>query len=363
MHAALRREMATVSLGGVLVGAGQPTFVCAEAGQNHNGSMDKAKRLIDIAVEAGAQCVKFQKRDVDSLFTQRALDRPYDSVHAFAPTYGAHRRAVEFSEAQFAELKAYADERKIAFTASPWDIKSVDVLMRVGVPFFKVASADLTNWPLLEYILRQGKPVVLSTGMATMEQVREVVARAKRINPQLVVLQCASTYPCDASAVNLRVMDAYRRELGVVAGYSGHEKGIAISVAAAALGAAFIERHITEDRTQKGNDHAASLEPGGLQKMIRDIRQVEQALGDGRKKVEPGEAAVKLKLAKSICSTRAIPAGTTFAEDMLCCKSDVVAGISPLHLYAVIGRNARRDVAADTAIQPDDVVTWTRRDD
>jgi len=337
---------------GVEVGPDHPCFIIAEAGINHNGSLQKAKELITAAHAAGAQCVKFQKRDVDSLFTVAARNRPYTSGNAFAPTYGEHKKFLEFTEEQFVELKQFADHTGILFTASPWDVKSADLLERVGVPFYKVASADLCNWPLLSHILAKGKPVVMSTGMASMAEVSRVVTQAVRVNPRVVLLQCTSTYPTPPGDVNLSVIQTYAREFdGLVVGYSGHENGIALSLAAATLGASVIERHLTQDRSQKGGDHAASLEPGGLRKLVRDIRTVEEARGNGVKRVMPGEEAVLLKLGKSVCSTRKIEEGEVIEVGMLCCKSDVVAGVKPLDLDSLTGGVASRTIPADCAVQ------------
>ena len=348
----------SVRLGDTLVGKDHPCFIIAEAGINHNGCLNKAKKLIDIAVSSGAQCVKFQKRDVNSLFTERAKHRVYNSTNSFGNTYGEHKHFLEFNEQQFTELKQYADSKNILFTASPWDIKSVDLLERIGVPFYKVASADLTNTPLLEYILRKNKPVILSTGMATMNTVSLVVSKALLINPRIILLQCTSTYPAEENATNLRVMDTYRTAFpSVVIGYSGHERGIAISLAAATMGASLIERHITEDRTQKGGDHSASLEPSGFVKLIRDIRNMESALGDGVKRIMPGEEDVYKKLAKSVCTINPIPKGTTITPDMVCCKSDTIQGISPLAWSQIIEAVAKQDIDADVALQLSDLTT------
>lgn len=345
-------DMSEVKLGRIPVGKNYPCFFIAEAGINHNGSLEKAKSLIDIAHESGAQCVKFQKRDIDSLFTEAARNRVYNSANAFGVTYGQHKEFLEFTEEQFVELKAYADKVGIMFTASPWDHKSVDVLERVGVPFYKVASADLTNWPLLEYILNKGKPVILSTGMASMSTVWDIVEKAKKINPNLVILQCTSTYPPPPQDINLDVIRTYQNEFpDVVVGYSGHEKGLAISLAAVVIGASVIERHLTEDRTQKGGDHAASLEPDGFKRLVRDVRVVELARGDGIKRVMPGEDSILLKLGKSICSISAIPSGTKITKEMLCCKSDIVCGMSPMRIEDIVGKTAVCDISADTAIQ------------
>jgi sialic acid synthase len=330
-----------------LVGDGHPYFVIAEIGINHQGDPEIARELIRAAHEAGADAVKFQKRDYEHHLTAAGLDRPYPGSDSFGETYGDHKRALELSENAFYELKDYATELGILFTASGWDEPSVDFLAKLDVPFFKVSSADLTNFPLLEHTAAIGKPLILSSGMASIDTVEQAVELVCAINPRVVLMQCSSNYPSQPEEINLRVIQTFRERFPeLVIGYSGHEKGIAVTVAAAAMGAAVLERHLTLDRTMKGGDHAASLEPQGLAKMIRDLRILEVALGDGVKRFLPTEKPIFEKLAKCICAVRRIPAGTVLSAEMLRAKSPAV-GLSPMHFRRVMGRRTLVDLEPD----------------
>src|SRR4051794_28099131 len=249
----------TIRIGGHLVGEGQPVFFIAEAGVNHNGDPELASKLVRLAAEARADAVKFQKRTVQDILIAEYLRRPYTVPTALGPTYGEHRDKLELSDQAYHDLKALCAEERIEFMASAWDHRSADFLEEVGVSAYKMASADLTNLPLLEHVARKGKPMLISTGMSDMTEVAEAVETVRKHNDQLVLLQCTSTYPADNEKLNLRVMDNYRRTFNCLVGYSGHERGLAPSEAAAALGACVIERHFTIDRTMIGPDHAASL--------------------------------------------------------------------------------------------------------
>ena len=287
----------TIDLGGRLIGDGQACFIIAEAGVNHNGRLDLAKRLIEVAAEAKADAVKFQKRTVQDILTAEALLQPYVSLDGVSTTYGKHRERLELPEDAYRELAAYAKRLGLIFLASAWDPRSADFLESLGVPAFKVASADVTNLPLLEHIAKKRKPILLSTGMSDLEEVAEAVAVVKRVHDQLVLLQCTSSYPCEHHEVNLRVMQTMRATFDVLVGYSGHERGLAPSQAAVALGAAVIERHFTLDRTLKGTDHAASLEPDGMRKLVRDAAAVNSALTTQTEEIlaieEPQRAKLK----------------------------------------------------------------------
>ncbi|MEE9324791.1 MAG: N-acetylneuraminate synthase family protein, partial [Dehalococcoidia bacterium] len=256
----------TIQVGNRLVGEGQSCFIVAEAGVNHNGDVALARKLIDVAVEAGADAVKFQKRSIEEIFIQSYLENPYFSVNGLGATYGEHRRRLELTEDEFAYLIEYAREKGIIFYASAWDARSADFLDSLQVPAFKITSADVTNLPLIEHIAKKRKPIFMSTGMSTMDEVDEAVATIMRYHDQLILQHCVSTYPCESKDVNLQVMNTLRTRFGVPVGYSGHERGIAIPAAAAALGAVVVEKHFTLDRTMKGPDHAASLEAQGLQR-------------------------------------------------------------------------------------------------
>jgi N-acetylneuraminate synthase len=279
-------------LGGRPVGDGHPCYVIAEIGINHNGDIEVAKRLVDVAVLAGCEAVKFQKRTVDVVYTPEELAKPRETP--FGTTNGELKRALEFGREQYQEIDAYCRTKPIAWTASGWDEASVDFIDEFDPPYYKVASASLTDDALLEHTRAKGKPVVLSTGMSTLEQIDHAVEVLGK--EDLVLLHCCSAYPSQYRDLNLRAIPVLRERYGVPIGYSGHETGIASSVAAVALGACVVERHITLDRSMWGSDQAASLEPNGISRVVRDIRLVEEAMGDGVKRVADTEVPVMQKL-------------------------------------------------------------------
>jgi len=231
-----------IKLGSKTIAKGQPCFIIAEAGINHNGKVGLAKKLVDIAAAAGADAVKFQKRDINSVFIKEVLNRSYSGPHSFGKTYRGHKKALEFSDRDFRKIKKYCDKKKILFLASGWDRKSVDFLESLDVAAFKIASADLTNTALLRHTARKKKPIILSTGMATMKEVIRGVGTVRKINERLVVLHCTSTYPCKTQEVNLNIIRTYKRKFGPLVGYSGHELGIATTLCAVVMGAVMVAR-------------------------------------------------------------------------------------------------------------------------
>jgi N-acetylneuraminate synthase len=282
----------SVTIAGRVVGSGHPCYVVAEIGINHNGDLDIAKRLIDVAVGAGCEAVKFQKRTVEVVYSPAELERPRESP--FGTTNGELKRGLEFGKDEYREIDAYCRQKGIVWFASPWDEASVDFLEQFAVPCHKIASASLTDDALLRHVRKTGKPVILSTGMSTMAQVDHAVQVLGRND--LIVLHATSTYPASYDELNLKVIPVLAQRFGVPVGYSGHETGIASSVASIALGAAMVERHLTLDRAMWGSDQAASLEPNGMNRLLRDIRLVEQAFGDGEKRLLPREVPIMEKL-------------------------------------------------------------------
>jgi N-acetylneuraminate synthase len=283
----------SVSVGDKLVGRGHPTYVIAEIGLNHNGDVGIAKQLIDIAVGAGCDAVKFQKRTPEICVPpeQRLIERetPWGRM-----TYMDYRYRVEFEEEQYSEIDNYCSKLGVHWFASPWDVPSVHFLQRYDVVTYKVASASLTDHELLRAIRETGKPIILSTGMSTLEEIDRAVEVVG--TERLIMLHATSTYPMPAHEANLRTINTLADRYGVPIGYSGHERGLQISLAAVALGAVAVERHITLDRTMWGSDQAASLEPEGLRHLVRDIRILQDALGDGVKRVFEGELAPRARL-------------------------------------------------------------------
>lgn len=282
----------TVPIGGRLVGEGHPCFIVAEIGINHNGSLDLAKALIDAAVQTGCDAVKFQKRTIEVVYTSEELARPRDNP--FGPTNGDLKRGLEFGKDEYEEIERYCREQGMLWYASCWDEGSVDFMAPFDTPCYKIASASLTDDNLLRRHRQDGRPLILSTGMSTLEQIDHAVEVLGTDN--LIILHCTSTYPSKPDELNLRVMANLRTRYDVPVGYSGHEVGLATSVAAAALGACMIERHITLDRAMWGSDQAASVEPGGFARLVKDIRAVEKALGNGRKVVYDSERPIIEKL-------------------------------------------------------------------
>ena len=342
----------TIRIGDRLIGEGQPCFVIAEGGVNHNGDRALALKLVDIAARAGADAIKFQKRSIPDILVRAALDARYVKPTSLGATYGEHRARLELSDDVYSELMDAARKRDVLFLASAWDRPSADFLERLGVPAFKIASADLTNLPLIDHIAAKAKPVLLSTGMSTLEEVADAVTTVRRHHDELILLQCTSTYPAENEDLNLRAMELLRREFGVLVGYSGHERGLAPTEAAVALGAVVVERHITTDRTLPGPDHAASLEPRGLELLVRNIRNIEAALGAPIKRVLDRERPVRERLAKSVVAARDIHAGQRITANDLTVKGPG-HGISPRFLRHLVGVVAKVDVAADTLLPPE----------
>ena len=280
-------------IAGKQIGEGQPVYVIGEIGLNHNGSIEIAKQLIDVAFDAGAQAVKFQKRTPEIATPQHMRDVPRETPWG-TMSYLEYRYRVEFEEEQYTEIASYSASKGLAWFASPWDVPSVDFLEKMNVPAFKIASASVTDLEMLTAIRETGKPTILSTGMSTIEQIDRAVETLGTEN--LHLMHATSTYPLPPEEANLRTIQTLKDRYGVPIGYSGHEPGLQISIAAVALGATSLERHITLDRAMWGSDHSASLEPKGFKNLIRDVRIIEQALGDGVKRVFPGELAPLSKL-------------------------------------------------------------------
>lgn len=281
-----------IKVGSRLVGHGNPCFVIAEIGINHNGDLETAKKLIVAAHAAGCDAVKFQKRTVEVVFTPEELARPRESP--FGTTNGELKYGLEFGEKEYAEIDRFCRSLGIMWFASCWDEGSVDFIERFAPPCYKIASASLTDDNLLRHHRRYGRPIILSTGMSTLEQIDHAVSVLGK--EDLLVLHCTSTYPSKPAELNLRVIPALRERYGVPVGYSGHETGLSTSLAAVAMGACALERHITLDRAMWGSDQAASVEPHGFSRLVRDVRVIEQAFGDGAKRLYDSEVPIMKKL-------------------------------------------------------------------
>jgi N-acetylneuraminate synthase len=286
----------TVCLGDRRVGSGEPTYVIAEIGINHNGDVGLAKQLIDIAVGAGCDAVKFQKRTPELCVPPEQQELMRETPWGMM-TYLEYRRRIEFGREEYADIDHHCRERDITWFASTWDPPSVDFIEQFGPACYKIASASLTDDELLHRLAKSGRPLILSTGMSTMEQIQAAVNRLPVEN--LLLAHTTSTYPCSPDELNLRMLATLRKTFDCPVGYSGHEVGLQTTIAAVALGACFIERHVTLDRAMWGSDQAASIEPTGLLRLVRDIRVVEAALGDGVKHVYESELPIRARLRRT----------------------------------------------------------------
>ena len=337
----------TITIGRHEIGDQTPCYVIAEIGHNHQGSLDKARELFREAKLAGAHAVKLQKRHNRTLYTQAAYDKPYDNENSFGATYGEHREFLEFGEREYRELQAYAAELGIDFFSTAFDLASADFLEALNVPAYKIASGDLKSTPLLRHVARFGKPMIVSTGGATIEDVQRAYDTIMPLNPQLAILQCTAGYPAAFEELDLRVISTYRERFpAAVVGFSSHDNGIAMPVAAYMLGARIVEKHFTLNRAMKGTDHAFSLEPVGLRKLVRDLDRTFKAVGDGVKKIYDSERAPIVKMGKSLVIARELPAGHVVTAADVVMKSPG-GGIAPYDLDKVLGRVTLKPLYAD----------------
>ncbi|MEO5373707.1 MAG: N-acetylneuraminate synthase [Alphaproteobacteria bacterium] len=346
--------MKGIDFKGLRIGPGLPTFIIAEAGVNHNGSIDLALQLVDAAAEAGADAVKFQTFVTEELITRHSPKAEYHIATTGtdqSQSWFALLKSEELSAADFARVKARCEERRIVFMSTPYDEPSVDLLDRLDVVAYKIASTDSNNLPFLEYVASKRRPVILSTGMCTMDEVRESVAALRRGGcEQLVLMHCTAEYPAPLEEANLRAMTTMSRELDVPVGYSDHVPSLSAALASVALGSCVYEKHFTLDRSLPGPDHRASVEPAELKDLVQAMRAVEAALGDGVKRVMPSEAANRPLLRKSVVAKRDIGAGERLGRNNLAIKRAGGQGMPPGAYYALIGRTARATIPAETPI-------------
>ena len=342
-----------IKIGGRRVGAGEPCFIIAEAGVNHNGRLEMARRLVDIAVQAGADAVKFQTFKAEEVVTKNADKAAYqkETTGTQESQYEMIKK-LELSEEKHVKLKGYADEQNILFLSTPYDKPSVDFLSQLGVTAFKISSADITNHPLLSHVAAKKLPIILSTGMSTLgeiEEALEVIANSG--NNQVILLHCNFNYPARVEDVNLRAMVTLKQAFGFPVGYSDHTLGIEVSLAAVALGAVVIEKHFTLDRNLPGPDHRASLEPAELKEMVTKIRNIEKALGSGIKQPCGPEIENRLISRRSLVAGTNIKEGTIITREMLKLKRPGT-GIPPKYFNNVVGSKAIK------SIRQDELITW-----
>ena len=325
-------------------------YVIAEIGHNHQGNLETAKEMFKVAKECGADAVKLQKRNNRELFTRAGYEKPYDNPNSYGATYGEHREFLEFGGIEYKELLDYANEIGVTLFSTAFDFSSADFLAKLDMPAYKIASGDLKNIPLLTHIAQFQKPMILSTGGGTMDDVNRAYDAVMPINPQLCILQCTAGYPAEFSELNLSVITTFRERFpNTVVGLSSHDNGIAMALAAYMLGARVVEKHFTLNHTWKGTDHAFSLEPIGFRKMVRDLERVRVAIGDGVKQTYESEKNPIIKMGKKLVAARDLPAGHSIRREDIALKSPG-DGLPPYELDKVIGRATRQELKEDDAI-------------
>jgi sialic acid synthase len=350
-------ETRSLKFAGIDVNDNSPTFVIAEIGHNHQGNLEYARELIRKAAECGASAAKFQKRSNKDLFTPAAYNRAYDSENAFGSTYGAHRDYLEFGEKEYKVCIEEANSVGILFFATAFDFQSADFLESLSMPLYKIASGDLNNHPLLEYIAKFQKPMIISTGGSDFEMIDQAVTKIRKFHNQIAILQCTASYPADFGDLNLRVISQLRQKYPEnVIGYSGHDNGIAMSLAAYCLGARVVEKHFTLNRSNKGTDHAFSLEPQGMKKLIRDLERCRLAMGDGQKRILDCEIEPLRKMGKMIVAARTLNAGEYLTIQDLEFRSPA-EGLSPALVSQVLGKRVIDEVAQYAPVKLENL-TW-----
>jgi len=338
-----------------LIGEDAMPYIIAEAGINHNGSMEIAKELIRQASLNGADAIKFQKRTIDEMYTKSFLDEPYFKPYAFGKTYGEHKKNLEFSNEQYFELQAYARQVKIDFLVSAFDFSGFDfVEKQLNVPVHKVASPFITHFPLLKQVAQYEKPILLSTGMHSFEEIEAAVNYIRKYNDRIVLFQATTLYPCPDKDVNLNVLKTFKDKLNVLVGYSSHDNGVVLPAVSVALGACVIEKHFTLDRTMVGPDHIASVEPRGLELIVKYCKSAYRGLGSYEKELQESEKDQRIKYGVSIVSKKDMKKGDIIDETMITVKCPG-GGISPAHFEQLIGKKIMTDIKADSIINDEEV--------
>ena len=342
--------MRKLTIDGKVIEDDSKCYVIAEIGHNHQGKLETAKEMFKVAKESGADAVKLQKRNNRELFTKAGYEKPYDKPNSYGATYGEHREYLEFGGIEYKELMDYAKEIGVTFFSTAFDFSSADFLAKLDMPAYKIASGDLKNIPLLTHIAGFQKPMILSTGGGTMDDVNRAYDAIMPINQQLSILQCTAGYPAEFSELNLSVITTFRERFpNTVIGLSSHDNGIAMAVAAYMLGARVVEKHFTLNHTWKGTDHAFSLEPIGFRKMVRDLELVKVARGDGVKRTYDSETNPIIKMGKKLVAARDLPAGCTIRREDIALKSPG-DGLPPYEMDKVIGRVTRQELKEDDDI-------------
>lgn len=342
--------MKTITIGkNKIANGGEPYFI-AELGQNHQGQLDIALKMIEVAAECGVHAVKLQKRDNKSLFTKTQYEKDYDNENSFGKTYGEHREALEFGEKEYQILKKFAESKGVDFLCTAWDHPSADFLEKLDIPAYKIASADITNIPLLIHVAKFGKPLIVSTGACNLEEVKRAYEAVVKYNDQIALLHCTAGYPTDYPDLNLRAIETLKNEFPeAVVGYSGHDNGILAPVIAHMLGAVVFEKHFTLNRSMKGGDHKFSLEPEGLRKQIRDLQRIKVSMGDGKKELKDFEIEPRNKMGKSLYAARPLKKGAVIEPGDIVVK--VPAGnLPPYYFDEVVGKKLKTALTEEAPI-------------
>lgn len=347
--------MKPIKIADRMIGPGHPAFIIAEVGSNFDGSLEKAKKLVDLAKECGADAIKFQTFAAGKIINRASFEKGSDAGFQKKwkkPVWQVYKDA-EFPREWHAKIMDHCKEKGIIFLSSPYDREAVDLMEKIGVPAYKIGSGDITFLQLVEYIAKKGKPILLGTGASTMEEIREAVEVIKKHNGQLVILQCVTDYPSTFADANVRAMETLQKAFDVPVGYSDHTPGSVVPVLSVAFGCCVIEKHFTDDKSLPGPDHPFALDPAELKQLVRDVRNAEAALGTPVKAVYPGEQKTRIVQRRSLFAKKDIPRGTVVTEDMV----DILRpfeGIPPKDLGKVVGRKARADIKAGEAI------TWEK---
>ena len=345
--------MNTIKIEGVDIGKEYPCYIIAEIGVNHNGKLSLAKKLIDASIESGVNAVKFQKRDLKSLYRKESLENPNSESQGFEILL-AELQEVELTKNDYMEIIDYCKKKKITFLCTPWDMPSVDFLEELDIAAYKISSGDMTNFPLIKYVSKTRKPMIISTGMSKIEEIEKMVSFVKEQNIPFVILHANSTYPSPIESLDLNLIPEFRKKFDLLVGFSGHEIGIIGSITAANMGAVIIERHITLDKTMKGLDHSSSLEPNEFKEMVSLIRLSEKAKGKSIKKMTRAEVLQREVVSKSIVCVLDICKDEIFSDKNIEAKGPE-KGLSAQYFFDIIGKKSPRDIKCGEYVLEEDM--------
>ena len=345
--------MKTIKIEGVDIGKEYPCYIIAEIGVNHNGKLSLAKKLIDASIESGVNAVKFQKRDLKSLYRKESLENPNSESQGFEILL-AELQEVELTKNDYMEIIDYCKKKKITFLCTPWDMPSVDFLEELDIVAYKISSGDMTNFPLIKYVSKTRKPMIISTGMSKIEEIEKMVSFVKEQNIPFVILHANSTYPSPIESLDLNLIPEFRKKFDLLVGFSGHEIGIIGSITAANMGAVIIERHITLDKTMKGLDHSSSLEPNEFKEMVSLIRLSEKAKGESIKKMTRAEVLQREVVSKSIVCVLDICKDEIFSDKNIEAKGPE-KGLSAQYFFDIIGKKSPRDIKCGEYVLEEDM--------